>query len=299
MLFAVLMSGTWFSEFWNAFVAKLDERLLHHGDIGEEISEAILQFKAYFTVGDYRLLITDAIIVTWIAAIIAFIVIGLMIGKPSIKYTTGQMLIVSLFELIISTAMSFGMNRKQAEEVAPMIFSLGFVIMACNMISYFKLPPPAKNVAFPVGCAIVAIIYVIVMSIKFLGIKGFLGTLISPVSMMLPFKLLDYVVKPVSLALRLFGNVFASFVFMEFLDIVCPILLPGIAGLWFDIIDGMIQAVVFAYLTMSYIGENVESGHEYFETLEEKKKLKEEKKRLKAEENVKSSKDTEVNTVLD
>lgn len=297
MNLAVLTVGTWLSEFWRSFVEQLGERF-HPGDIGGEISEAILQFQAYFNVGDYRLLITDAIIVTWIAAIIAFIAIRLMIGKPSIKFSVGQVLVVSLTELIISTAMSFGMNRKQAEEVTPMIFSLGLVIMACNMISYFKLPPPAKNVAFPVGCAIVAIVYVIVMSIKFLGAKKFLGTLITPVSLMLPFKLLDYVVKPVSLALRLFGNVFASFVFMEFLDIVCPILLPGIAGLWFDIIDGMIQAVVFAYLTMSYIGENVESGQEYMEQLEEKKKLKEEKKKLKAEKKSKSEK-SNTNVALD
>ena len=91
---------------------------------------------------------------------------------------------------------------------------------------------------------------------------------------------------------------FSSFVFMEFLDIVCPILLPGIAGLWFDIIDGMIQAVVFAYLTMSYIGENVESGQEYMEQLEEKKKLKEEKKKLKAEKKSKSEK-SNTNVALD
>ena len=95
---------------------------------------------------------------------------------------------------------------------------------------------------------------------------------------MLPFKLLDYVVKPLSLALRLFGNVFAAFVFMEFLSISVPLILPGVAGLWFDIIDGMIQAVVFSYLTMSYIGENVETVNEYYEHPEEHEKKKKSKK---------------------
>ena len=88
---------------------------------------------------------------------------------------------------------------------------------------------------------------------------------------------MDYVVKPLSLALRLFGNVFAAFVFMEFLSVTLPIIVPGVAGLWFDIIDGMIQAVVFSYLTMSYIGENLETYNEYMEHPEEHKKKKSKK----------------------
>jgi F-type H+-transporting ATPase subunit a len=100
---------------------------------------------------------------------------------------------------------------------------------------------------------------------------------------MLPFRLLDYVIKPLSLALRLFGNVFAAFVFMEFLSISLPVIVPGIAGLWFDIIDGVIQAVVFAYLTMSYIGENIETYNEYMEHPEEHQKKKKSKKSKKSE----------------
>ena len=238
-----------------------------------------------FAAGDNTLIITDAIIVTWIAVVIMLIIVAVLLGKPSKdhKLTKGQTILVSLTELVISTAMSFGMNRKQAEEVAPMVMTFGLVLVACNSISYFHLPPPAKNVAFPVGCAIVAIIYVIVMTFKFIGIKGFWISLTQPVAIMLPFRLLDYVIKPLSLALRLFGNVFAAFVFMEFLSISLPVIVPGIVGLWFDIIDGVIQAVVFAYLTMSYIGENLETYNEYIEHPEEHQKKKKSKKSKKSE----------------
>ena len=280
-----LLAGTWFSEFWAAFVEQLTERLFGHKDIGEEISEAIMQVQMSFAAGDNTLIITDAIIVTWIAVVIMLIIVAILLGKPSKdhKLTKGQTILVSLTELVISTAMSFGMNRKQAEEVAPMVMTFGLVLVACNSISYFHLPPPAKNVAFPVGCAIVAIIYVIVMTFKFIGIKGFWISLTQPVAIMLPFRLLDYVIKPLSLALRLFGNVFAAFVFMEFLSISLPVIVPGIVGLWFDIIDGVIQAVVFAYLTMSYIGENLETYNEYIEHPEEHQKKKKSKKNKKSE----------------
>ncbi len=280
-----LLAGTWFSEFWAAFVEQFTERLFGHKDIGEEISEAIMQVQMSFAAGDNTLIITDAIIVTWIAVVIMLIIVAVLLGKPSKdhKLTKGQTILVSLTELVINTAMSFGMNRKQAEEVAPMVMTFGLVLVACNSISYFHLPPPAKNVAFPVGCAIVAIIYVIVMTFKFIGIKGFWISLTQPVAIMLPFRLLDYVIKPLSLALRLFGNVFAAFVFMEFLSISLPVIVPGIVGLWFDIIDGVIQAVVFAYLTMSYIGENLETYNEYIEHPEEHQKKKKSKKNKKSE----------------
>ena len=278
---AIVIVASWLSEFFAAFAEQFAERFdIGHKDIGGEISEAIMQVQMYFNVGDYKLLITDAIIVTWVAVIAILIVVGLLIGKSSkeLKLTKGQALLVSLTELIITTAMSFGMNRKQAEEVTPMIMTFGLVITACNSISYFHLPPPAKNIAFAIGCAITAIIYVIVMTFKFVGAKGFWVTLTTPIPVMIPFKLLDYVVKPLSLSLRLFGNVFAAFIFMEFLSISVPLILPGVAGLWFDIIDGIIQAVVFSYLTMSYIGENVETVNEYNEHPEEHAKKKKTRK---------------------
>jgi F-type H+-transporting ATPase subunit a len=61
------------------------------------------------------------------------------------------------------------------------------------------------------------------------------------------------------------------------------VIVPGIVGLWFDIIDGVIQAVVFAYLTMSYIGENLETYNEYIEHPEEHQKKKKAKKSKKSE----------------
>ena len=282
MMSALVIVASWLSEFFAAFAEQFAERFdIAHKDIGGEISEAIMQVQMYFNVGDYTLLITDAIIVTWVAVIAILIVVALLLGKPSkdLKLTKGQALLVSLTELIITTAMSFGMNRKQAEEVTPAIMTFGLVITACNSISYFHLPPPAKNIAFAIGCALAAIIYVIVMTFKFVGAKGFWVTLTTPIPVMIPFKLLDYVVKPLSLSLRLFGNVFAAFIFMEFLSISVPLILPGVAGLWFDIIDGIIQAVVFSYLTMSYIGENVETVNEYNEHPEEHQKKKKKSKK--------------------
>ncbi len=248
------------------------------GDIGEEINEGILQWKHYFVIGDgIKVLLTDAIIVSWIAIGIMLLIFCSMARDPKIKPNKRQAFLEMLVDLVVTTAMSFGMNRKEAEHVAPMIGTIGIIIAGCNVISAFKLSPPAKNIAFPVAMALVAIVYVIYVSIRFVGFKGFWASMTSPMPALLPFKILDMIIKPCSLALRLFGNVFGAFVFMEFLYILVPVVLPAVFGLWFDLADGLLQAVVFSYLTMSYIGEIVEVGHEYHEhpeLFEKKKKAK-------------------------
>jgi F-type H+-transporting ATPase subunit a len=271
----VLLAASWWSDFWEAFCRELGEAFHFgiSGSIGEEIREAILQWKGYFR----SIPITDAIIVTWIAVFLG--IVGFCIlGRKSEKIPgTGQAVMESLIDLLFGVCKDYGLNQDQAEVVVPMVGTMGIFLISCNVISIFKVPPPAKNIAFPFAMAIFAIVYVIFTSIRFVGFKGFGRSFIDPMPFMLPFKIIDFFIRPVSLALRLFGNVFGAFILMEFLGMVCPIIAPGAFSLWFDLMDGILQAIVFCYLTISYIGEVVESAHAVEERKEEKKKLKAEK----------------------
>lgn len=278
----ILSTGSWLSEFWEGFVEHMKEAFAI-GDIGEEISEGILQIQNFFNIGDKQFVLTDATIATWVSLILFIGLLVILCSKLKVVPDTKQTVLELLVDLIISSAMGFGLNRKQAERIMPMIGTFGVVILASNLIAWFKISPPAKNIAFPVALALVGMIYVIGVSISMVGVKGFWNSLINPMPALLPFKILDYIIKPVSLSLRLFGNVFGAFVFMEFISILVPVVVPGVLGLWFDLIDALIQAVVFAYLMMSYIGEIVEAANEAEEHKAEKMKEKEEKKRLKAE----------------
>jgi F-type H+-transporting ATPase subunit a len=274
----LLFAGTWISEFWESFKEHFMEEI-KIGDIGEEINKSILPWKHYFDIGSgFKLLLTDAVIVSWIAIALVLFLLFRMVRKPQLKPGKTQTVLEMIAGLIISTAMDLGMNKKEAEHVAPMIATFAFVIAGCNVISAFEISPPAKNIAFPAALAIVSIIYVLYVSVRFVGLKSLGLYMINPIKIMIPFKILDFIIKPLSLALRLYGNVFGAFVFMKFLSIIVPAFLPGVFGLWFDIGDGILQAVVFSYLTMSYIGEIVEIGHEYKEHPELFEKKKKDKK---------------------
>jgi F-type H+-transporting ATPase subunit a len=49
-----------------------------------------------------------------------------------------------------------------------------------------------------------------------------------------------------------------AFIIMQLIEAVAPVFFPPVAGLYFDLFDGLIQAVVFAFLSTIYIGEAVE-----------------------------------------
>ena len=84
--------------------------------------------------------------------------------------------------------------------------------------------------------------------------------------------------KPVSLALRLFGNVFGATILLGFIKPVIPLILPSILGLWFDVADGLIQGLIFMYLTTTYLGELVEKANNTSERLASKKDMIQQKK---------------------
>jgi len=270
----ILASSNWFIQFLISFRDQFIESL-KIGNIGEDISKAILQQQQYLYVGKVHILLTDAVIVTWVAVAI-FCALWIWIAAKRERVPSGRQLVSeSVVDLFLTLCKSNGMNQRQAESVAPFLGSICFFLIACNLASVFKIAPPAKNIAFPIALALFTVGYVIFTGIRFVGIKGFWASLIDPMPAMLPFKLLDYLIKPMSLSLRLFGNVFGAFILMEFIYIVIPVAVPGILGLWFDIIDGLLQAVIFTYLATTYIGEIIEGAE-----LAEEKKHERDKKKL-------------------
>jgi len=253
---------SYLSEFFSAFIEKIVDQF-KIGDIGAELSEAIVPKAVYnLQLGTYHLIITDAVVVSWIAMVFILILAWLFGRKPQrVPTTKRQLTAESLVNLLMNLCQTSNMTYDQAEVVVPFVGTIGVFITLTNLSSMFKIPPPAKNPSFPIALAIFTIFYVIGMSVHFVGWKGFWRSLVYPKAMLLPFKILDYCIKPMSLSLRLFGNIFGSFILMEFIYLIVPAILPGVIGLWFDLADGILQAVIFTYLTVTYIGEILEGAH--------------------------------------
>lgn len=126
------------------------------------------------------------------------------------------------------------------------------------MIGMFGFKAPTKDINVTATLAIMSIILVQIAGIRAHGFKGWLKKFTKPVGIVLPFNILDLVTRPLSLCMRLFGNVLGAFVIMELIEFCVPVVLPMVFSLYFDIFDGLLQAYVFVFLTSLYIKEAVE-----------------------------------------
>ncbi len=241
-------------------------------DLGETIRSSI-DFSPVFTIraGNISIPVTGAMISLVASTVILFVfALWLRRGMRKHQISGKQALTEKLYLIVLNLCESFGMNRRQAEIVLPWTLTLGLYIFMNNAIAVIQFPAPAMNPSVPLTLALFAVGLVIVMGIRLLGLKGFWYSLINPIPGLLPFNIIDYLVKPVSLALRLFGNVFGGFILLQFVKTVVPLILPSILGLWFDVAAGLLQAVIFMYLTTSYIGEVVEKANSTAEQIAQK-----------------------------
>ena len=120
------------------------------------------------------------------------------------------------------------------------------------------MKPPTKDLNIPAALAVMSIILVEVAGIRAFGLGGWMKRFAKPMPILTPINILEIFIRPLSLCMRLFGNVLGAFVIMELVTLVVPVGVPAILSLYFDVFDGLIQAYVFVFLTSLYIAEAVE-----------------------------------------
>ena len=138
--------------------------------------------------------------------------------------------------------------------IMAVILYIGFA----NLIGLFGFKPPTKDLNVTAALAIMSIVLIEVAGFRKKGLKRWLKSFAEPMPVVLPINILELFIKPLSLCMRLFGNVLGAFVVMELLKIVVPVFIPVVFSLYFDIFDGLIQAYVFVFLTSLFIEEAVE-----------------------------------------
>ena len=79
-----------------------------------------------------------------------------------------------------------------------------------------------------------------------------------PMPIVTPINIMEIAIRPVSLCMRLFGNVIGAFVIMELIKMIVPVIIPIPFSFYFDIFDGLIQTYVFVFLTSLFMKEQME-----------------------------------------
>ncbi|MDI6604996.1 MAG: F0F1 ATP synthase subunit A [Thermoanaerobacteraceae bacterium] len=200
--------------------------------------------------------VSRTVVVTWI--IMAVIILFSLISTRNWKTVpTG---IQNFMEMVIDGINSFakGLLGSHWKTFTPYLGTIALYLFVANTIGIFGITPPTSDLSTTAAMAVMSVAIVIFASIKAKGIIGYTKSFFEPLPIIFPMKIIEVFARVLSLAARLFGNIFAAFIIMEIVKQIVCIILPAVCSLYFDLFDGILQMVVFVFLTTLYLHEAVE-----------------------------------------
>ncbi len=222
--------------------------------LAEELNKQ-LDINTVFKIGNIR--ITEGVFVTWII-MAALLLLSLLLTRGfTTRNCSRRQIAVEAFVLWLEKMIG-GMLGEEALEYRTWLCSVIIYIGVSNMAGLFGAKPPTRDMNMTIALAISSIVLVQIAGFRKKGLGGYLKSFAQPVAIVAPLNFLELFIKPLSLCMRLFGNVLGAFVIMELIKFVLPWGLPVIFSFYFDIFDGLLQAYVFVFLSALYIQEAVE-----------------------------------------
>ena len=196
--------------------------------------------------------VPESAVVSWaIIVVLTLLAIWLTHGlrkRPGRKQIAAEMLVGFINNFCRDT-----LGDKYWRTFAPYLGTVGLYLALANMAGLFGVTPPTKDLNVTAGLAIMSALLIYGSQFRFHGLRGGLKKFSEPVSVVTPLG-----IRPLSLCMRLFGNIFAGFVIMELVKMAIPVVVPIPLSLYFDVFDGMIQAIVFVFLTTLFLSESLE-----------------------------------------
>ena len=229
---------------------------------------------------------SDTIISTIVAGLLVLL-LGFLVRRSLTRTTEDH--VPSKIQIIWESVV--GEVNRQVEDnlgkvhpfVAPLAISLFFFILFANWLELVPtelnekthlLPAPTADTNLTYAMAIFAVVSVWVYGIRTKGFKGYFSHFVQPYRVLLPLNVLEELVKPITLALRLFGNIFAGGIMIALIGGLVSLapanipvggILAGLLNVVWKLFDtlflGGLQAFIFALLTVLYFGM-AGAGHE-------------------------------------
>lgn len=206
--------------------------------------------------------VTGEVVTMWI--ILAVMAIVSLIVKLSLKERPG------VFQNMIETGVEYldnfftdNLGKEKARKYFVFLATLFTFIIFCNysglipgvvLTPYVKAPTASLSVTAALG--IMTFVFLQYAGLR-MGAKHYFKRFVSPMFFMFPLILLDEFIKPASLALRIFGNVYGEEMVTEQLYHIFPIGVPVVMML-LSILFCALQALVFSMLTAIYLDEVTE-----------------------------------------
>lgn len=226
-------------------------------DLAKDLMEE-LNCETVFTIPIFGGIdVSESVVVTWIIMAVLVLVAIILTRNMRIDHISKRQ---AFAEMIVTklTGMVEGMIGPNGKAYVPYLTTVLLYIGVSNIIGLFGFKSPTKDLNVTIALAVMSIVLVEAAGIYHLGVKKWLHKFTEPIAIVTPINILEVFTRPLSLCMRLFGNVLGAFVIMELIKMIVPVILPAVFSLYFDIFDGLLQAYVFVFLTSLYISEEIE-----------------------------------------
>lgn len=219
--------------------------------------------------GSFTLEIQQSICV-WLGLCILFSIFFIVAGKKieradptkaskGIVYVCEEALNLVLF--VVKTNL-----RETTKKYIPLFGTLILMMLASNLIGLIGLQNPTSNVSFNATLAITMWLMIQGNAIKKGGLVARMKELTEPMVLLTPLNIIGELALPISLTMRLFGNILAGSIITMLVYTLIKLLMPwGVLGLavtpflhmYFDIFSGVIQTYIFFTLSSFFLGQQV------------------------------------------
>ncbi|WP_333859678.1 F0F1 ATP synthase subunit A [Clostridium sp.] len=219
------------------------------------------EFSPLFSIhiGTFKFGITSSVVIQWviilILAVLAKIFTRNMRRLPDKRQNVIEMIVEAVQNLVKDNM------GKEYISFVPYVGTLAIYILVMNIAPVIiGLKAPTEDLSVAVGLALITFVLVQFNAIKRTGLKSYFLGYAKPNVVLVPLNIVERIVLPVSLSLRLFGNLTAGAVIIGmvykglgniawFSQLLIPIPLHA----FFDLFDGSIQMLVFVMLTIMNI----------------------------------------------
>jgi len=236
------------------------DNIFEGGDRMEEIGSELMGMmgnKVAFVIPIFGgIPVSSSVVTTWGIMILLVLLSKVFVRNLELIPVGRQIYVESVVGMVYSIFEDI--LGEEGKRYIPYLGTVAIYLAFANLSGLVGVTPPTKDLNVTAGLAIMSIFLIEYSGIKAKGYKGWLSHFKEPTPLIAPLNVMEVMIRPLSLCMRLFGNILGGFVIMEIIKMITPAVVPVPLSLYFEVFDGLLQTYIFVFLTSLFMKEKME-----------------------------------------
>ena len=220
--------------------------------------EPVLFFESHWLKEHHLVVVSYTWFVMAMLALFSFLATRRMNILPG-RFQNVMEVIIGGFDSLLTNTMGH-----EGRKFFPLIATLGLYILTSNLLGLIPgFESPTANLNTTVSMAVVVFAMTHIVGVKVHGVKyfkQFMGPVWWLTPLMMPIEIISHLSRPLSLSVRLFGNIMGEDIVLAVVLLLVPFLVP-LPVFVLMIFTSVIQTIVFMLMAMMYIAGAMEQAH--------------------------------------